>query len=116
MASHARRSASRIQVRPRFEATRDITAHARCRVIFTGYEMKRLGRDAAELTALADPLTAHGLISGDARRALPGTYDPSGPGPLLFAFFAAMAEPERQRAEEYRTTRIGALHQLGSDF
>ncbi|WEO99234.1 hypothetical protein A6P39_037245 [Streptomyces sp. FXJ1.172] len=31
-----------------------------CRVIFTVYEMKRLGRGAAELTALADHLTAHG--------------------------------------------------------
>ena len=31
-------------------------------MLFTVYEMKRLGRDAAELTALADHLTAHGLV------------------------------------------------------
>ncbi|KQV13935.1 MULTISPECIES: hypothetical protein [unclassified Kitasatospora] len=43
---------------------REVKAHApHCRVIFTVYEMKRLGRDAAELTALADHLTAHGRES-----------------------------------------------------
>ncbi|MDX3458742.1 hypothetical protein PV396_43660 [Streptomyces sp. ME02-8801-2C] len=30
-----------------------------CQVILTVYEMKRLGRDAAELTTLGDHLTAH---------------------------------------------------------
>ncbi|MCP9213382.1 recombinase family protein [Streptomyces sp. NEAU-Y11] len=58
---------SRVRVRPRFEAAltlaREIKAHApHCRVLFTVYEIKRLGRDAAELTALADHLTAHGLV------------------------------------------------------
>ena len=44
------------------EACRQIKAHApHCRVILTVYEMKRLGRDSAELTALADHLTAHGI-------------------------------------------------------
>ncbi|MFI2783554.1 hypothetical protein [Streptomyces sp. ALB3] len=38
-------------------AAREVKAH--CLVIFTVYEMKRLGRDAA---ALADHLTAHGLV------------------------------------------------------
>ncbi|MFT9474603.1 recombinase family protein [Streptomyces sp. 11-1-2] len=57
---------TRVRVRPQFEAAlalaRQIKAHApHCRVIFTVYEMKRLGCDAAELTALADHLTAHGL-------------------------------------------------------
>ncbi|MER6399339.1 recombinase family protein [Kitasatospora sp. NPDC001603] len=47
---------SRVRVRPQFEAAltvaREIKAHApHCRVLFTVYEMKRLGRDAAELTA-----------------------------------------------------------------
>src|SRR5205823_14179546 len=50
-----------------------------------------LGRDAAELTALADHLTAHGLVLEMLAGPLPGIYDPSGPGKLLFAFFAAMA-------------------------
>ncbi len=54
-------------MRPQFEAAlalaRQIKAHApHCRVILTVYEMKRLGRDAAELTTLADHLTAHGLV------------------------------------------------------
>jgi hypothetical protein len=40
----------------------EVKAHApHRRVIFTVSEMKRLGRDAAELTALADHLTAHGV-------------------------------------------------------
>lgn len=58
---------TRVRVRPQFEeALRTawgIKAHApHCRVTFTVYEMKRLGRDDAELTALADHLTAHGLV------------------------------------------------------
>lgn len=56
-----------IRVRPQFEAAlgaaREVKAHVpHCRVILTVYEMKRLGRDAAELTALADHLTAPGLV------------------------------------------------------
>src|SRR4051812_2485110 len=62
--------------------------------------MKRLGRDAAELTALADHLTAHGLVLGMLAGPLPGIYDPTGPGRLLFAFFAAMAETERENIRE----------------
>ncbi|MEN8655897.1 recombinase family protein [Streptomyces sp. 21So2-11] len=62
--------------------------------------MKRLGRDAAELTALADHLTEHGLVLEMLAGPLPGMYDPSGPGRLLFAFFAAMAETERENIRE----------------
>ncbi|WTO33025.1 recombinase family protein [Streptomyces achromogenes] len=62
--------------------------------------MKRLGRDAAELTALADHLTAHGLVLEMPAGPLPGIYDPTGPGNLLFAFFAAMAETERENIRE----------------
>ncbi|WP_245171253.1 recombinase family protein [Streptomyces decoyicus] len=56
---------TRVRVRPRFEealrTAREVKAHApHCRAIFTVCEMKRPGRDAAELTALADHLTAHG--------------------------------------------------------
>ena len=55
-----------MRVRPKFEAApetcRQIKAHDQhCRVILTVYEMKRWGRDSAELTALADHLTAHGI-------------------------------------------------------
>jgi DNA invertase Pin-like site-specific DNA recombinase len=62
--------------------------------------MKRLGRDAAELTALADHLTAHGLVLEMLAGPLPGIYDPSGPGRIVFAFFAAMAETERDNIRE----------------
>ncbi|WP_329372941.1 hypothetical protein OG896_38490 [Streptomyces sp. NBC_00669] len=43
------------------------------------YEMKRLGRDAAELTALADHLTAHGLVLEMLAGPLPGIYQPHRP-------------------------------------
>ncbi|WP_244257978.1 recombinase family protein [Streptomyces sp. Tu 2975] len=96
---------TRVRVRPQFEAAlkaaREIKAHApHCRVIITVYEMKRLGRDAAELTALADHLTAHGLVLEMLVGPLQGMYDPSGAGRLLFAFFAAMAETERENIRE----------------
>ncbi|MGW0544965.1 recombinase family protein [Streptomyces griseoincarnatus] len=96
---------TRVRVRPRFEealrTAREVKAHAlHCRVTFTVYEMKRLGRDAAELTALADHLTAHGLVLEMVAGPLPGIYDPTGPGKLLFAFFAAMAETERENIRE----------------
>ncbi|MER5628276.1 recombinase family protein [Streptosporangium sp. NPDC002544] len=96
---------TRVRVRPQFEAAlalaRQIKAHAPyCRVIVTVYEMKRLGRDAAELTALADHLVAHGLVLEMLGGPLAGLYDPSGPGRMLFAFFAAMAETEREAIRE----------------
>ncbi|MEU1032813.1 recombinase family protein [Streptomyces mirabilis] len=62
--------------------------------------MKRLGRDAAELTALADHLTAHGLVLEMLAGPLPGTYDPSGPRRLQFGFFGAMAETEQENIRE----------------
>ncbi|MBM9506718.1 recombinase family protein [Actinacidiphila acididurans] len=101
----AEKISTRVRVRPQFEealrTAREIKAHApHCRVIITVYEMKRLGRDAAELTALADHLTAHGLVLEMLAGPLPGIYDPTGPGRLLFAFFAAMAETERENIRE----------------
>jgi hypothetical protein len=42
--------------------------------------MKRLGRDAAELTALADHLTAHGLVLENARRTPAGDVRPEWAG------------------------------------
>jgi len=69
---------TRVRVRPKFEAAletcRQIKAHdPHCRVILTVYEMKR--RDSAELTALADHLTAHGIALEMLAGPLPGTYD-----------------------------------------
>ncbi|MEO3764085.1 recombinase family protein [Streptomyces sp. B8F3] len=101
----AEKISTRVRVRPACEAAlsaaREIKAHApHCRVILTVYEMKRLGRDAAELTALADHLSAHGLVLEMPAGPLAGMYDPSGHGRLLFAFFAAMAETERETIRE----------------
>lgn len=101
----AEKISTRVLVRSKFEAAlaaaRQIKAHApHCRVIFTVYEMKRLGRDAAELPALADYLVAHGLVLQMPAGPLTGIYDPTGHGRLLFAFFAAMAETERENIRE----------------
>ncbi|WP_328380559.1 recombinase family protein (plasmid) [Streptomyces sp. NBC_00440] len=64
---------ARVRVRPHFEAalttTWEIKAHApHCRVIFNVYEMKRLGHDAAELTAPHRPRPG----PGNARWPPPG--------------------------------------------
>lgn len=101
----AEKVSTRVRVRPQFEAAleacRQIKAHApHCRVILTVYEMKRLGRDSAELTALADHLTAHGIALEMLAGPLTGIYDPTGTGRVLFAFFAAMAETERENIRE----------------
>ncbi|MEU8362676.1 recombinase family protein [Nonomuraea sp. NPDC048882] len=109
---------TRVKVRPQFEAAlalaRQIKAHApHCRVILTVYEMKRLGRDAAELTALADHLTAHGLVLEMLAGPLAGIYDPAGPGRMLFAFFAAMAETEREAIREATLEGLDAAARKG---
>ncbi|WP_228011363.1 recombinase family protein [Nonomuraea phyllanthi] len=96
---------TRVRVRPEFEealrTAREVKAHApHCRVIFTVYEMQRLGRDAAELTARADHLTFHGLVLEMLAGPLTGIYDPTGPGKPPFALFAAMAETERENIRE----------------
>ncbi|MEU4511218.1 recombinase family protein [Nonomuraea wenchangensis] len=106
-------------MRPQFEAAlvlaRQIKAHApHCRVIVTVYEMKRLGRDAAELSALAGHLTAHGLVLEMLAGPLAGTYDPSGPGRMLLAFFAAMAETEREAIREATLEGLDAAARKGS--
>ena len=109
---------SRVRVRPRFEAAleacRQIKAHApHCRVILTVYEMKRLGRDSAELTALADHLTAHGIALEMLAGSVTGIYDPSGTGRVLFAFFAAMAETERENIREATLEGLNAASRKG---
>lgn len=109
---------TRVRVRPQFEAAltlaRETKAHApHCRVLFTVYEMKRLGRSAAELTALADHLTAHGLVLEMLVGPLPGIYDPSGPGRTLFGFFAAMAETEREGIREATLEGLDAAARKG---
>ncbi len=115
----AEKISTRVRVRPQFEAAlaaaREIKAHApHCRVIFTVNEMKRLGRDAAELTALADHLTAHGLVLEMLAGPLQGMYDPSGPGRLLFGFFAAMVETERENIRESTLEGLDAAARKGN--
>lgn len=110
---------TRVRVRPRFEAAlemcRQIKAHApHCRVILTVYEMKRLGRDSAELTALADHLTAHGIALEMLAGPLPGIYDPTGTGRILFAFFAGMAETERENIREATLEGLNAAARKGN--
>jgi DNA invertase Pin-like site-specific DNA recombinase len=114
----AEKLSTRVRVRPQFEAAleacRQIKAHApHCRVILTVYEMKRLGRDSAELTALADHLTAHGIALEMLAGPLTGIYDPSGTGRVLFAFFAAMAETERENIREATLEGLNAAARKG---
>jgi hypothetical protein len=114
----AEKVSTRIRVRPKFEAALEAArqkAHApHCRVIFTVYEMKRLGRDSAELTALADHLTAHGIALEMLAGPLTGIYDPSGTGRVLFAFFAAMAETERENIREATLEGLNAAARKGN--
>jgi DNA invertase Pin-like site-specific DNA recombinase len=50
--------------------------------------------------AIADHLAAHGLALEMLAGPLAGIYDPSGHGRILFAFFAALAETERDSIRE----------------
>jgi DNA invertase Pin-like site-specific DNA recombinase len=114
----AEKVSTRVRVRPKFEAAldacRQIKAHApHCRIILTVYEMKRLGRDSAELTALADHLTAHGIALEMLAGPLTGIYDPTGTGRVLFAFFAAMAETERENIREATLEGLNAAARKG---
>jgi DNA invertase Pin-like site-specific DNA recombinase len=115
----AEKVSTRVRVRPKFEAAleaaRQIKSHApHCRVIFTVYEMKRLGRDSAELTALADHFTAHGIALEMLAGPLTGIYDPTGTGRVLFAFFAAMAETERENIREATLEGLKAAARRGN--
>jgi DNA invertase Pin-like site-specific DNA recombinase len=62
--------------------------------------MKRLGRGAAELLATAEELRHHDIGLELLTGPLAGLYDPSGHGAALFAFFAGMAESEREYIRE----------------
>lgn len=115
----AEKISTRIRVRPKFEAAletaRQIKAHApHCRVLFTVNEMKRLGRDSAELTALADHLAAHGILLEMLAGPIPGIYDPSGTGRMLFGFFAAMAETDREAIRESTLEGLNAAARKGN--
>ncbi|MBT2225074.1 recombinase family protein [Nonomuraea sp. NEAU-A123] len=96
---------TRIKARPEFvkamEYARTIkSAVPHQRVIFTVHEMKRLGRGAAELLAIAEELRYHDIELELLTGPLQGIYNPSGHGAALFAFFAGMAESEREYVRE----------------
>ncbi|MFB4294878.1 recombinase family protein [Nonomuraea sp. ATR24] len=91
----AEKISTRVKVRPQFEAAltlaRQIKAHApHCRVILTVYEMKRLGRDAAEplasiyrALARGDPGLPRSRPGGARRLRSPARrrHPPAPPGP-----------------------------------
>ncbi|MGP3962743.1 recombinase family protein [Nonomuraea sp. 3N208] len=96
---------TRVKVRPEFakamEYARTIKqAVPHQRVIVTEHVMKRLGRGAAELLTIAEELRHHDIELELLTRPLQGLYDPSGHGAALFAFFAGMAESEREYIRE----------------
>lgn len=101
----AEKISTRIKVRPEFtkamEYARTIKqAVPHQRVIFTVHEMKRLGRGAAELLTIAEGLRRDDIELELLTGPLQGVYDPSGHGAALFAFFAGMAESEREYIRE----------------
>ncbi|MFF8506739.1 recombinase family protein [Streptomyces sp. NPDC015492] len=96
---------TRIKVRPKFVAAlgfartiKETVPHQR--VIFTVHEMKRLGRGAAELLTIAEELRRADIELELLEGPLKGIHDPSGHGAALFAFFAGMAESEREYIRE----------------
>ncbi|GAB7029540.1 recombinase family protein [Streptomyces sp. NPDC021749] len=96
---------TRIKVRPEFtkamEFARTIKqAVPHQRVILTLHEMKRLGRGTAELLTIAEDLRRDDIELELLTGPLHGVYDPSGHGAALFAFFAGMAESEREYIRE----------------
>ena len=84
------------------------------RVIFTVHEMKRLGRGAAELLTIAEGLRQADIQLELLTGPLQGLYDPSGHGAALFAFFAGMAESEREYIRwRARPRRVSAAATAG---
>ncbi|MER6200443.1 recombinase family protein [Streptomyces sp. NPDC001586] len=63
--------------------------------------------------APARQIKAHGLVLEMLAGPLPGRYDPSGPGRLLFAFFVAMAETERENIRESTLEGLDAAARKG---
>jgi len=96
---------TRVKVRPEFVKVLEFAqtikkAVPHQRVILTVHEMKRLGRGAAELLTIAETLRTDDIELELLTGPLQGVYDPSGHGAALFAFFAGMAESEREYIRE----------------
>jgi DNA invertase Pin-like site-specific DNA recombinase len=69
-------------------------------VYLSVHELKRLGRGAVELVSTAEDLLRDGIGLEMLTGPLQGLYNPVGHGAALFAFFAAMAESERDYIRE----------------
>ncbi|MFJ5104177.1 recombinase family protein [Streptomyces sp. NPDC088554] len=74
-------------------------------------EMKRLGRGATELLTIAEDLRTADIQLELLTGPLQGVYDPSGHGAALFAFFAGMAESEREYIREKSLEGQASAHE-----
>lgn len=83
------------------------------RVLFTVHEMKRLGRGSAELITIADTLRWKDIGLEFLTGPLAGVHDPSGHGAAIFAFFAGMAETEREYIREKTIEGQAAARKAG---
>jgi DNA invertase Pin-like site-specific DNA recombinase len=89
---------SRIKQRPELEKVMQLARQftdAGQQVTLVVHEFKRLGRGALDLLQIAEKLRMDGIQLEFLTGPLSGKHDPSGYGNALFAFFAAMAETER---------------------
>ncbi len=101
----AEKISTRVKVRPEMEAAlalaREFKAAAPEQpVILTVHELKRLARNAAELMTLAGSLQADGIRLELLTGPLPGVYDPTGMGSMLFAVCAVAAQLDRDYIRE----------------
>ncbi|MFC9498420.1 recombinase family protein [Streptomyces sp. NPDC056982] len=89
---------TRVRERPEMRAALAAAREYRssgAKVTLVVHEMKRLGRGALELLKVAEELRDAGIELELLTGLLRGKHDPAGYGAALFAFFAAMAEAER---------------------
>ncbi|MEU3986388.1 recombinase family protein [Streptomyces sp. NPDC026672] len=89
---------TRVRERPEMKAALAAAREYRAlgaKVTLVVHEMKRLGRGALELLKVAEELRDAGIELEFLTGPLQGKHDPAGYGAALFAFFAAMAEAER---------------------
>lgn len=89
---------TRIKVRPELEKVLQLArefTEAGQHVTLVVHEFKRLGRGALDLLQIAEKVRMDGIQLEFLTGPLSGKHDPSGYGSALFAFFAAMAESER---------------------
>jgi DNA invertase Pin-like site-specific DNA recombinase len=89
---------TRVRERPEMKAALAAAREYRslgAKVTLVVHEMKRLGRGALELLKVAGELRDAEIELEFLTGPLAGKHDPAGRGAALFAFFAAMAESER---------------------